>query len=433
MKLLTTACALETLGPDFRFKTEVGYTGEVDSAGTLYGNLVVIGSGDPTVASRYELPITARSKDQNPDVFAAWVDSLEEQGIHSIDGDIVGCSSFPPGDLYGDGWEWSDLPYWYAAEISPLIYADASIEFTVTPGDSSGVDAEIVWSPVLDVSSVYGKVITTGPEFKRQVHINKDVNDNIVTIWGTIPAGINPYNFKVAVHDAETFFLKAFNNYLQNNGIAVTGKLVAKHTEWLGNEQFEKLFTHYSPSLNRIVKVINTDSQNLYAETLLRMIGYQAVLQDTSNTLDKDDLFSAGIETVKRWEDDMGPLPSSFVMEDGSGLSRRNLVSASDLMKILVQMNLSRHQRDFITSLAAPGEGTLTNRLWGLPQGIEVRAKTGGATRVRASSGYLIDEQGPRIAFSIICNNYLCSSSEVEAVMDNICLLLALYLRDNES
>jgi D-alanyl-D-alanine carboxypeptidase/D-alanyl-D-alanine-endopeptidase (penicillin-binding protein 4) len=433
MKLYTTACALETLNSDFYFETELGYTGKIDSTGILHGDLVVIGAGDPTIATRYEIPNPARSQSSTADVFSAWTDSLRKYGIQAVDGNIIGYSAFAPGDPYGSGWEWNDLSYWYAAEISPLIFADAAIEFTITPGDSAGEDATITWSPVIDVASVYGKIITTGPEFKRQIQVDKDIDDNIITIWGTIPVGAEPYQFKMAVHDAETFFLKAFHDHLETDGIDVTGKPISNRSEWLINASYQNLFTHKSPPLNRIVKVLNTESQNLYAETLLRMIGYKAVQQDTGNLLDKDDLYTTGIKTIMQWEDDLGLLPSSFVMVDGSGLSRRNLASASDFVKILVHMNGSPYQRDFIISLAAPGEGTLENRLWGLPQGIAVRAKTGSATRVRAFSGYVSDSQGIRIAFSMICNNYLCNASEVDAVMDNICQLLALYLKDSES
>jgi D-alanyl-D-alanine carboxypeptidase/D-alanyl-D-alanine-endopeptidase (penicillin-binding protein 4) len=117
-------------------------------------------------------------------------------------------------------------------------------------------------------------------------------------------------------------------------------------------------------------------------------------------------------------------------MVDGSGLSRRNLLCASEILKVLAHMNRSPYRWEFVNSLAIPGVGTLKDSFRGLPQGITLHAKTGTLTRVKALSGYLGEAGYPRIAFSILCNNYLCSSEEVDLALENLCQILALYLKE---
>ncbi|HEX7342870.1 MAG TPA: D-alanyl-D-alanine carboxypeptidase, partial [bacterium] len=136
IKLLGTACALETLGPDYRIATTIGYSGRLESSGTLAGDLIIIGAGDPTMSSRFW---------DSTDTFSAWCDSLLRRNIRHIQGDLIGYIGLFKGDPLGSGWEWDDLPEWFAAEFSPLTYSDGCIEITVTPADSVGRPALINW------------------------------------------------------------------------------------------------------------------------------------------------------------------------------------------------------------------------------------------------------------------------------------------------
>ncbi len=427
MKLLTSACALETLGPDYRFETIIGYTGKIDSAGTLNGDLIIIGEGDPTPATRYGHIFSSNPQIDAKDIFTSCADEAAKKGIHTIAGDIKGYSAHYSRDKHGSGWEWNDLKQWYAAEISPLIYTDDCIEVTISPGDSAGVAASIDWSPDFDDLAFYGRVNTSSSDDDPSIHFDRGLVNNIVTVWGTIPAGSEPVKRWIAVNDALAYFLEAMYNSLEESGISITGSPIATHRQWKSGDDLNSLFIHSSPPLNQIIRVINTDSQNLYAETLLRALGSEFILSGLQPALTVKDAFEAGAFAVETWEEKMAGKSPGFVMADGSGMSRRNMLSAAGIMKVLVHMNNSQYRGDFIRSLATPGKGTLRNRLYNLPTEISVFAKTGRMSRVRSLSGYIGNENGMRIAFSMICNNYLCESSEVEATMDNICQLLALY------
>lgn len=428
MKLLTTACALETLGPDYQIRTEVGYSGTVDSSGVLHGDLIVFGNGDPTVSTRYAKVFSVNYAEHQLETFSNWADSIYRKGIHSIEGDIVLYNDLFGENRLGSGWEWDDLKHWYAAEISPFVYADNCLQIEVTPGDSVGISAAVSWTPDIGVSRLYGTIYTSPPGSEVDIQYDRSLANNIIYIWGSIPQGSDPIKFWVAIHDAEEIFAKALMQNLQSKGIAVSGNAKLS-TDTTQLAESIPIFYHLSPPLSRIIQVINQDSQNLYAETLIRILGVQ--IQATfplSNQ--REDAFQEGRNRVRLWEKNLAGFSTGFAMVDGCGLSRRNLNSASGLIKVLVYMNRSPYQKQFIQSLATPGIGTLERHFRGLPQNVKLYAKSGSMNRVRSLTGYLGSTENPEIAFSMIFNNYLCRSAEVEATMENICQLLSLYLLD---
>lgn len=430
MKLLTTACALESLGPEFRISTELGYTGGIDSAGTLHGDLIVLGAGDPTISTRYAKTYTGKDSIDLDATLRNWADSIYAHGICSIDGNLVSYSGLFGGDSHGSGWEWDDLKYSFAAEISPLVYADAFVDITVTPGNGVGSPAQVEVFPNYDFLNFYTSVITSDSGTAADIHFDRTLANNIFSIWGTIPIGSNPWQEEAAVYDADTFFLVALRDILLKNGIEVKGQILAQAQARPDSLGSSLILTHSSLPLGQIVKLINQDSQNLSAELLLRVLGAEMAAKTPAYAEDTGDAFRSGRRKVLEWEASLPGSSTGVVMVDGSGLSRRNLISASGLVKVLRHMNRSPHRSAFIHSLATPGVGTLENRYLGLPQGIMLHAKTGSMARTRSLSGYLSTADRPRIVFSIMCNNYLCSSEEIDATMENICALLALYLKD---
>jgi len=428
MKLLTSACALETLGPDFRIATQIGYNGTIDPDGVLHGDLIVIGSGDPTIGTRYDYRNTGIDVRLPAETFLAWGDSLKRNGITAITGDIIGYGTFKTDPRFGAGWEWDDLSYWYGAEITPLIYTDNSIEVTISPGDTTNLPATLTCLPPTDMVTLLGQVYTSDPSTVMNIKTKRGLQDNIFSFTGSIPYNSPPAREWLSVYDAQEYFLKELKNTLVESDIMVAGSFRYEHFAWKEGQSFKPIFTHISPPLKDIIKVINTQSQNLYAETLIRNLGYNQLQVDTTLALYFNDTFKAGREVIKDWEEKMVGGSTGFAMVDGSGMSRKNLLCASEIIKILAHMNHSLYRDEFIESLAIPNTGTLRHRFFGLPEGIALHAKTGSMTRVRALSGYLVAKNAPRIAFAIICNNYLCDSAEVEAAMENITQVFALYL-----
>ncbi|MCX6640214.1 MAG: D-alanyl-D-alanine carboxypeptidase/D-alanyl-D-alanine-endopeptidase [bacterium] len=429
IKLLSSACALETLGPDYRIHTPIGYTGSLDTTGTLHGNLIVIGNGDPSISTRYSETITNRTGAPFTDTFSAWADTIAAHGIHKIEGDLVGYSGLFGGTPWGPNWEWNELKYWYAAEITPLASFDDCVEITITPADSVGKPASISLSPQVEGITVIGKIVTDSLSAQADLNFDRQLQGNNVTVWGRLPINSEPAKLRIAVYDADNYFLLALKKALADKGISISGILRASAEKPPQSADFQQLFTQESPQLGDLIRVVNRDSNNLHAEILIRVMGNELMSRGDPVARAGDDAFTIGRNQVRKWESKLVGSSPGFAMADGSGLSRRNLISASGLIKVLVYMNRSPQKMTFINSLATPGVGTLRGRFPLLPKDVQLFAKTGTMTRVKSLSGYLILEEKPRMALSIISNNYLCETSEIDQTMENIIQLLALYLK----
>lgn len=440
MKLLTTACTLETLGPDYRTKTLIGYTGEIDSIGTVTGDLVIVGRGDPTISTRYrksgEFPqggMTPALQSDTTNLFNSWADSLIKRGVRRITGDLVGYDDLFAGEMLGSGWEWDDLPNWYAAEFSPLVYGDDCIELTIQPGDSVGSPARVNCNPDVSLVKLTQAVVTTSPDSEAEIFFDRELGRNNVLLWGSIPLNSIPQRRWVSVHDPAKFFLIVLRKALESRGIIINGA-IRNVDSTQGNEgDFKLLFAHLSPRLSERIKIINQYSQNLHAEMLVRTLGLEAskrLSTATSPESPAGGTIYSGINAIREWESKVRGVSTLYSMADGSGLSRRNLAGASEFVKVLVYMNRSPYRNEFVSSLASPGVGTMQDRPFVMPKGIALYAKTGSLSHVRALSGYLYLDGKPQVAFSFICNNYLCNPQEVERTMDNLCQILALYLKE---
>jgi D-alanyl-D-alanine carboxypeptidase/D-alanyl-D-alanine-endopeptidase (penicillin-binding protein 4) len=433
MKLLVTACALETLGPEFRLTTTIGYTGDFDvKTGTLNGDLIVQGVGDPTISSRFRAVDRRRTPTgdiDSTDTFEAWADSIASHGIQKISGGLIGSAGLFGGAPLGLGWEWNDLPSGYAAEFGPLIYADGCVEITVYPADSVGKEAHVTYWPQAGALKLNGSILTSAPNTEAEISFDRKLGDNQVIIWGAVPYKGVPQRRWISVHDPADFFLTNLQTALEKKGITVSGGTIATST-WRSNTTgFKPLFLDPSPNLNNIIRIINQHSVNLYSETLARILGVNHKM--THPELAGLDAFSAGRERIREWEVKLPGTASAAVMADGCGLSRQNLLSSSELVKVLVHMNRSQYRVSFINSLAKPGEpGTIQQRFMGLPAGINLHAKTGSMNRVRSLSGYLFRDNQPRIVFSFICNNNQGPQDEPDLTIDNLVQLLALYLKE---
>ncbi|RJP82176.1 MAG: D-alanyl-D-alanine carboxypeptidase/D-alanyl-D-alanine-endopeptidase [Candidatus Zixiibacteriota bacterium] len=427
LKLLTTACALETLGPEFRVSTQIGYSGNLEPGGVIAGDLVIIGGGDPTLSTRFRLPHVPWPAADTVDVCAAWADTLYARGVRQIRGGLVAGNGLFGGESLGSGWEWDDLPAWFAAEFSPLVYKDACVEVTILPSDTVGASARVELSPANDYVTFANHVLSSDPASPSDLNYNRDLGNNVITVWGTVPAGSGPHKRWVSVHDPAGFFLAALEDALIQRGIMILRTPRVTSDSRPAGGDFKLLYTDPSPPLREMIRIINTQSQSLHAEIMIRLLGLHT---PNAAAAEIQNPFTAGRERIRQWESAITGPGTGFFMSDGSGLSRRNLLSAQEMIKVLVHMNRSPHRSDFLTSMASPGMGTLKTRFLGLPMDITLRAKTGSLNRIRSVSGYLLKNNQPRIAFSLICNNYFSSAEEVEQTMENVVQLLALYLRE---
>lgn len=421
-KLYSTAAALDILGPDFRFETRLTTDGTVED-GVLNGNLTVIGSGDPVIGGRFtDGDITA--------YFRSWADSLKAMGIRSIDGHIIGDDDAFDEEYIGYGWQWDDLPWWYAAELSALSFNDNCIDFRLE-GATEGMPAVLSWAPMqTSYVTARNESITIGSEGSINEDYFRVQGTNDFVLRSQVPEGRVEVE-SLSVSNPTAFFVHVLREVLLTEGIAVRGRsidideLAVKPSR----EDQTHLFSHFSPTLAEIVYPLNKRSHNLYAEQVLRAI---AVNELPSENEPEAGSAALAIDRARRLT--FGPAGVDTLriqLVDGSGLARQNLVTSTMTARLLSYM---WHHEDadtrtaFLESLPIAGvDGTLSSRMRGSAAEGNARAKTGTLGSVAALSGYVTTAGGRTLIVSMMANHHTESSRRPRLVQDRVMDILARH------
>lgn len=412
-KILTTAASLMFLGPDFRFTTTVGHTGSA-TEGTLNGDLVVKGDGDPTLYSRfYKEP---------QEVWRGWAKQLKEKGITRIAGDIVGDDNAWADEHIGNGWPADDLSPWYYAEFGPLTFNENYVDIKITP--PATVDGEVKLEPNVK-SSYYTlkneiRVVPEG-EGRNNVTLSRPFGSNVITLGGTVVAGSKSLEETPTITNPTLWYVTALKETLEAEGIQVDGKPVDidDPNRVATTQEPEVLIEHQSPPLREILAALMSRSQNMYAETMVYTMGWKDQGKGT---------FPAGRAVVRRELEKFGVAPNSFVFSDGSGLSRYNYVSPETIVNIYTGLLQSEYGEIWRETQAVAGKsGTLRNRMKDTPAADNMRGKTGLISNVRALSGFVKTAGGETVVFSFLTNAHLLGSSELDNLYDGVVVMLAEY------
>jgi D-alanyl-D-alanine carboxypeptidase/D-alanyl-D-alanine-endopeptidase (penicillin-binding protein 4) len=422
MKLFTTAAALELLGPDHRFETRICRNGPVGRDGTLRGDIVIVGGGDPSISGRYveDTPTTV--------ILGQWAEAVRKAGIRRVTGSVIGLDDIYPDDPREGTWQLDYYQEWYAAESGGLAINDNCWDATVWPGPQVGSPARLQpWLPTRYVT-LRCEVVTTGPVTSgttTTIEISRPLDGNEVVLSGVIPVDAPPSKQWGSVHDGTRFTATLLREELARRGITVRGG--ARDADDLPDKlsrteptRLVALHTHHSPPLSRLLAIINKPSQNFYADMVARAVGLKAK--------GRGDFASAEAAVRDFLTTSCGVEAAGFRMADGSGLSRHNLVEPRHIMALLCYMTRSPHFKVFEDSLPIAGvDGTIRSRMRGTPAEKNARAKTGYIGRVRALSGYVTSGDGHRLAFTLMANNFTVPVSRANDTQDSITVLLAKY------
>lgn len=417
MKLFTTAAALVKLGPEFRHSTKFYVHGSIDENGVLHGDLIIAGSGDPTITGRYY-----NGEITKPLEF--WADSIKVRNITAIDGDIIGDDNYFEEEIMGEGWAWDYQSDWYAAQISALSFNDNCINIYFAAGDTIGYSAKYQLMPETNYVQIANKVSTVRNGLEKEIIFKRKRGTNQVEIEGTIAIDSPPRRDWFSIENPTLFTTTVFKQVLESKGIHVSGS--PRDIDDLQQYTYQKepaklIFKYFSPPLGEIVETINKVSQNLYAELLLRTLG--------AHFCDIGDA-QHGTEVIKEFLQNIGIDTEQFLMYDGSGLSRLNMITPMQIVKLLRFMRKHAYGDYFYKSLPiAGGDGTLKNRMQQTAAEGNVRAKTGYVEHVRALSGYVTTRDSEELAFSIIANNYSVPTSMANLIQDLVCERLANFSR----
>ena len=381
-KVFTAATALHHLGEDFQWHTTLAYQGKL-ARGSLQGDLLIIGGGDPTWNEDYW-------ENGAKQVFQNWADSLLTRGITHIEGNLIANVSHFPTREYNPHWEEDDRPYYYAPAISSLPFNANRIIHQFEAGNKAGEPVKVSVIDDYEYFTVVNSLTTGKPNSRLNTWAVPLADSLSYTLMGTVPANTKATE-RLALRRPEYFVIKEFREVLEQNGISVAGELHI-HGDPVDYDTLELLFVQDSPHLNSVVKTMLKPSSNFLAESILHSLSsnYDDALQQVQNTLQE-----LGVNTQK------------LRFQDGCGLSRDSRLSTREIGALLYHSQSQPWFATFFSALPIAGvDGTLARRMQDSRAKGRVFAKTGSMRGVCALAGYIQTEDERLLAFAMLHSGF---------------------------
>ena len=457
-KLFTTAAVLAAAGPDYRFHTTVEAAAKPDDRGLLLGDLVIVGRGDPNISGRV-MPYQLKTERVPPhtQVLEDLAYQVARSGVKTVSGDLIADDTFYAGERFAPGSAQDDLQWIDGAPVSALTFNDNVVFVNIQPGAQAGDAAVISVEPDVAYYQIESHIVTVPPGIARKIGIHRDIGSKTIVLWGSLPADDHGMREPLAMEDPAEFTAQLFRTVLERRGITIAGKARARHADVAQffdqpvlqnfapvapqtaaqnaaqstsapvpsvptiSAAFQSsppvvLAEHVSLPLIEDVRVTNKTSQNLHAELAFRLAGKLGGFTGS---------FEGGTAAMKQFLLQAGLKEEEFVLLDGSGLSRRDLVTPAAVVQLLHYAAQQPWGAAYESSLPISGvDGSLSERFVNTPAAGLIHAKTGTLSHVNALSGYGQTLRGRRFAFSIFCNNHNLGSAKILPVMDSIVQLL---------
>ena len=396
-KLYTGALALDAFGPDHRIVTPLLARTKPDAAGTLAGDLIVSGRGDPSWKS-------VRRREDFREIFAPFVAALRTAGVKRITGDIVADTTWFHAAPNGAGWTADDLNDDYGAEISAVSLEDNYADLRLAPAATAGAPCIVTLLQPETGLVLDNRLVTVAAGAERQVVVRRFYDDHVVRIFGQLPVGAKEEFSEITVPRPAAWFARALKAALVRAGIAVNGG--TRGVRWpdapAAPADAFKLGEITSPPMRALVAGFMKPSQNLETDLIFAYLGETRRTAATPAWRDSETLALGALREFLRKH----ALPADDVrFEEGSGLSRNNLTTANATVGLLRAMAIHPAAQDFIDSLPVAGvDGSLKRRMADTAAARNVRAKTGTLRYANSLSGYVTTAAGERLAFSFMLN-----------------------------
>ncbi|MFT7616498.1 MAG: D-alanyl-D-alanine carboxypeptidase/D-alanyl-D-alanine-endopeptidase (penicillin-binding protein 4) [Planctomycetota bacterium] len=401
MKLILGAVVVDQLGLDHRLKTRFAMDGTME-AGVLSGDLVVIGGGDPTFSARFFDGDPTRPME-------VLAEALIDQGLTRIDGRILADGRAFVGPRTGPAWPKDAVWKTYMVDVRPLVFNDNQTTFKLR---TVAGKPRVRPFPDIGYVKVKNKLSLTNNKKSHSVDVRRGNHSNDFSVLGRLWRKGAGFETKANVHNGSLYFVHALHRALRNKGVVVEGGVGAVESDF-DVSSLDDLMV-YTSKLERTLAPMLKYSQNLYAELVLRVLG---------NELQGEGSFEGGTTALTAWLQERGILEEGTVIADGSGLSRKNKVSAQQMVKALVEVAQEEEKRDqFCELLAQPKRPGTLNRRMNKLEG-RVFAKTGTMSGISALSGYVKIAPKRYVAFSVLCNH--AQISRARKAQDAICAAIA--------
>jgi PBP4 family serine-type D-alanyl-D-alanine carboxypeptidase len=398
LKLVTSAAILDALGPDHLFKIEILFNGNTTKGGKLNGDLILRGTGDPTLST---------------EDLSKMVTQIKAMGINRIIGNLIVDDTYFDDQRLGWGWCWEDEPYYYSPQISAICLNENTISFEVKPGKAPGLPVVVTMDPETTYMPVECSAVTGPAKSETSIDISRRRGRNVTIITGIIPSDGEPVYERITVEDPAIYAGEILAKLLRSRGVTITGKVKRARTP----SGSRAVLVHNSLPLSKMLPLLNKPSNNLFGECFFRHL---AACKNGIGSTDK------AVSVVNEFLKKTGADPSKAHIVDGSGLSRLDIISPDNLVAVLRYMANSPNAKVYQDSLPIAGvDGSLQNRLKGTLAEGNVHAKTGYVLQVCTLSGYVTTKGGEPLVFSLLMNHYTCTKKEIQEIQDQICKILA--------
>lgn len=408
LKVITVAAAADRLGWNYSYETRLVADGAVNGD-TLDGNLVIVGSGDPSLDRR---------------TLDAWTAQLKAAGLARITGTVLVDNRAFAGEGLGAGWSWDDVPYYYAAPVAAAQFRENAVDLTLRPGGSPGAPPVYEFNPPGIAGLLVDNRMVTGaaaamPEFVAR----RAPGSAVVVLEGVVPVGSRAVSHPLSVPDPGRYLAAGLTEALLAGGIAPGGPPPADATVDAAKNfaGAQALVTYRSAPLAVLARHLLEVSQNQYSESLLKTIGAQI----------GDATFAGGVKAEQMVLASWGIAADGAVLRDGSGLSRYNYVTPETLIGVMTHMYREpAHRETFFPLLNVAGRsGTIAGRMKDTPAAGNARAKDGLMAGVRSLCGLVTTADGETLAFAILANNFDVPGPTITAAIDAIVVRLAALRR----
>jgi D-alanyl-D-alanine carboxypeptidase/D-alanyl-D-alanine-endopeptidase (penicillin-binding protein 4) len=400
--------AADAVGWDYRFETEVRANGPIVD-GVLTGDLIVVGTGDPTPEGRAG------------DSLQVWVDALKAAGLKKVEGRLIGDDNAIDEPRPGAAWSWEDLGYTSGALFGALNATENRMTLTVSPGPGEGALATLSVDDFARDRPLVNRTLTTASATPF-VWPEQRPGEEALTITGFVRPGAAPIRMTASTGNPTQWFVSLLRDRLIRSGVVVTGRAADLDDLQPAPDRTAStvLYTHRSQTLADVAKAMLKDSINLYGEALLRLNAARAAAATNDMALD-------GLrKRFAAW----GIPRDSALLVDGSGLSRRNLVAPETIYLLLKKAFDPAGTSPFVDGLPIAGvDGSLATRMKGTSAEGNVRAKTGTMSNIRSLAGYVTTRDGEHLALVIIVNNYEGVGIDATESMDRMAVRLAEFRR----
>lgn len=434
-KLFTTALALATLGADYKFHTTLESSAPIGNDGTLGGDLVLVGRGDPNLSNR-AIPYDKKTDREGPPekALSDLADAVVARGLKQVSGNIVGDDSYFAGGRYPSGWSIDDMLWNYGAPVSALEINDGTLFVEIAPGPQPGTPANYTIEPwVSGFYEIHNELLTGTPGSKQELTIERDPGSKDILLRGSIPADAQQHSVGLANTWPAEYAAALLKQLLEARGVKIYGKAEGRHIAGPPTEATAPaaeanapavpptvLAEHVSLPLAEAVRVAAKVSQNLHAEMLLR---------DAAREKTGDVSFDTALQFAEQFREGIGIADDDMELSDACGLSRRDLITPEAVAKLLLWVSQQPWSDIYRASLPIAGEdGTLSDRMLNTPAAGHVWAKTGTLGHVDALSGYATSARGEHLIFSFFGNNHMIKSKPAEDVLDAITVTMVKQL-----